>query len=713
MKTASKILIISGLGLAVVASDTAHAECGDDIIDTVDGEECDDGGIDPYDGCGATCLIEACGDEEVFVGVTPELTLCGSIDEDGAPECGFENGPNANEESFTFVAPGTGLYSFSTFTGIEVEGGEELFDTVLYLRDTCFDASFIDCNDDAFVTVPPFETLFSILSDIELSRAQEIIVYVSEFSRGTDFCAEYDLTIGGRWCGDSTVDEDLDELCDDGNVANDDGCSEFCLLEFCGDETTNGDEECDAGSLLSESCDTDCTFPECGDGLLNLLAGEACDAGEETETCDTDCTLALCGDGLLNELAGEECDDGNTDPYDGCGVSCLLDICPGETAVLGIQLGNSCDRDSDPSPCGGATEGTPEMSYEFVAPGDGLYDFDTVREDGFDSERDYDTVLYLRSECGAEADIICNDDVGIEESVFSEILAVPLAAGESIIVYVAGFSGRCGDFELEINGNFCGDGTLDSDSRGEECDDGNVIDGDGCNSRCFIEFCGDETTNGEEECDAGGLETDFCDLDCTFPECGDAVLNTTAGEDCDEGGVTGTCNADCTEPRCGNESIEDLAGEECDDGGTANGDGCDELCQLEPVCGDGEVEAPEECDDSNTDNDDGCNEFCFLEFCGDGIVSGDEECDLQGAETDVCDSDCTLPECGDGLLNLSAGELCDTAGASDTCRADCTPVVCGDGVLDDLAGEECDDGNTDNDDGCNDSCELEPACGDG
>ena len=51
---------------------------------------------------------------------------------------------------------------------------------------------------------------------------------------------------------------------------------------------------------------------------------------------------------------------------------------------------------------------------------------------------------------------------------------------------------------------------------------------------------------------------------------------------------------------CGNGTVE--AGEQCDDGNTADGDGCDSNCQIEPVCGNGTVEAGEQCDDGNTDS---------------------------------------------------------------------------------------------------------------
>jgi len=70
-------------------------------------------------------------------------------------------------------------------------------------------------------------------------------------------------------------------------------------------------------------------------------------------------------------------------------------------------------------------------------------------------------------------------------------------------------------------------------------------------------------------------------------------------------------------PVCGNGVVED--GEQCDDGNVVAGDGCDELCKIEPpatptkpVCGNGVKEDGEQCDDGNTRNLDGCDAHCRI-----------------------------------------------------------------------------------------------------
>lgn len=60
----------------------------------------------------------------------------------------------------------------------------------------------------------------------------------------------------------------------------------------------------------------------CGNGSVE--GAEACDDMGESATCNDDCTPAECGDGVLNVTAGEECDDGNTMGGDGCEATCLL-----------------------------------------------------------------------------------------------------------------------------------------------------------------------------------------------------------------------------------------------------------------------------------------------------------------------------------------------------------------------------------------------------
>ena len=183
----------------------------------------------------------------------------------------------------------------------------------------------------------------------------------------------------------------------------------------------------------------------------------------------------------------------------------------------------------------------------------------------------------------------------------------------------------------------CGDGVL---SQGEECDDANTSDNDGCSGTCILEeffiiqeiippqkFCGDGSISLGEQCDWGiknsDTSPDSCRSNCMAPRCGDSIVDST--EECDEGtsSATITCNAGCRKPlvieakvrekACGNGFFEPP--EECDAGESnsyKSGATCRPGC-IAPKCGDGIKDPLEECDDRNSVDGDGCSAICIIE----------------------------------------------------------------------------------------------------
>ncbi len=236
----------------------------------------------------------------------------------------------------------------------------------------------------------------------------------------------------------------------------------------------------------------------------------------------------------------------------------------------------------------------------------------------------------------------------------------------------------------------CGDGVRDSD---EQCDDGNLADGDACDGNCTVPGCGNGRTVAPELCDDGNVVSgDGCDADCTLPGCGNGEVS--ALEECDDGNANGGdgCDPNCRFPRCGNGFVGGI--ETCDDGNQTSGDGCDALCFAE-LCGNAITQAGEACDDGNDVNGDYCDNNCTVPRCGNGALAVDdgEECDDANAtEGDGCDTNCTETRCGNGLA-VAGVEECDLGDEQngnepgDLCRADCT-TGCGDGVVD--AFEQCD-----------------------
>ncbi|MGM0596218.1 MAG: DUF4215 domain-containing protein [Myxococcota bacterium] len=263
----------------------------------------------------------------------------------------------------------------------------------------------------------------------------------------------------------------------------------------------------------------------------------------------------------------------------------------------------------------------------------------------------------------------------------------------------------------ETTSELCGNGIVDP---GEECDDGNLINHDGCNEFCMIEsFCGNGIVEPGEECDDDNQKDgDGCDHNCMVETgCGNGILEL--GEECDDDnidtgdGCDGECKMENAEAVCGN-SIWEL-GEGCDDGNTENGDGCSSNCEREDGCGDGTKSESEQCDDGNNVSGDGCSKDCQVEF-----ICGDDNCDPDNGETcELCPEDC-CPDCGNGILE--EGEECDDGNntSDDGCSRGCLDedgeAVCGNGIWE--LGEECDDGNLTAHDGCSPECVREYVCGD-
>ncbi|GIW40950.1 MAG: hypothetical protein KatS3mg076_1527 [Candidatus Binatia bacterium] len=86
--------------------------------------------------------------------------------------------------------------------------------------------------------------------------------------------------------------------------------------------------------------------------------------------------------------------------------------------------------------------------------------------------------------------------------------------------------------------------------------------------------------------------------------CGNGIVESGFGEECDDGNAVDCdgCDSNCTlSTRCGNGILCASAGEACDDGNTLAGDCCDATCQFEPAgspCDDGTACTESSCDGS-------------------------------------------------------------------------------------------------------------------
>lgn len=223
---------------------------------------------------------------------------------------------------------------------------------------------------------------------------------------------------------------------------------------------------------------------------------------------------------------------------------------------------------------------------------------------------------------------------------------------------------------------------------GEECDDGNTINDDGCTNACLFTFCGDNTIqnpNGvgvNEVCEDGNNTNDgICNASCTAPTfCGDNTTQTPNGaglnEQCDPPDGT-TCNALCLIPVCGNNYVD--TGEECDVWPRINPFNIDTaLCDWAGGSGDN---------------------ACTNNTCGDNYLNDNEVCDASFTSNPFRGATCSSAT----AATLPQGDL--------TCNANCLGVdtsgcyECGNGLIE--GPEVCDDENTGDDDGCSSSCVIE------
>ncbi|GEM_PF-6274818 len=188
--------------------------------------------------------------------------------------------------------------------------------------------------------------------------------------------------------------------------------------------------------------------------------------------------------------------------------------------------------------------------------------------------------------------------------------------------------------------DLCGNENIDS---GEECDDGNTENNDGCSSTCATETCGDDIRQSNEECDTGsrnGSENSLCRFNCTIIECGDGVFDF---------------------------------GEECDDGNVVDGDGCDSSCQNESECIGPECQCfGPECIHTE------CHESECVVVLGEGINECGSEvaCPCTGDDCPCQGPECYHTECQESECVVIEGKGRNECGTNIRCNDSLEHTVC-------------------------------------
>lgn len=193
----------------------------------------------------------------------------------------------------------------------------------------------------------------------------------------------------------------------------------------------------------------------------------------------------FCGDGY--EDAPEACDDGNASNGDGCSATCQVEAT--ETEPNGtIQTANLL---SQPWYAEIAPAGDQDLVKITLPSAGGLAVWTDGIGDGRCLDGSMDSMITLLD--GAGATLASDDDHAGACSLAS---AANLAAGTYYARIQAGPGASAASatfpYRLYFGAFKCGDGAV---AIGEECDDGNTANGDGCSSACKVEVNETEPNN--------------------------------------------------------------------------------------------------------------------------------------------------------------------------------------------------------------------------
>ena len=188
-----------------------------------------------------------------------------------------------------------------------------------------------------------------------------------------------------------------------------------------------------------------------------------------------------CGNGARE--AGEECDDGNQDGGDGCDASCAIELSETESN----RSVNRADEYVDPF-YGEIADGSDHDYIEVVVDEPPVAFFINTFDygDGACTDGELDSTLELIAPDGATV-LAEDDDSGAGYCASIEIQFDAAQAGSYYVVVSSSPFGSVTQFPyiLDVTVELCGNGVS---SPGEECDDSNRLDGDGCSSICTSEW---------------------------------------------------------------------------------------------------------------------------------------------------------------------------------------------------------------------------------
>ncbi len=313
-------------------------------------------------------------------------------------------------------------------------------------------------------------------------------------------------------------------VCNDGIVCTDDACNEAsdaCVAPPNATLCTNG-LFCDGLEICNPLTGCQLGIPVvCNDAIPCTV--DSC--SEPLDQCIITPNHAVCTDGLFcngaevcNPVVG--CNPG-TPVNCGDGVSCTTDACNEGLDQCTFTPNNGVC--SDGQFCNGIEICDPLNNCEAGPP--------VACADGVTCTAD--TCNEVVDMCESTPDHpACSDGLYCDGSEICD----PILGCQSGVIVDCGDDNACTMDTCEESSDMCayediccGNGSIDI---GEECDDGNLVDADGCDSNCTYTGCGNGVVTPGEECEytelCGNLIDDDEDgfFDCADPEC--QVVNCDA-----------------------------------------------------------------------------------------------------------------------------------------------------------------------------------------
>ena len=306
-------------------------------------------------------------------------------------------------------------------------------------------------------------------------------------------------------CGDNIVQ--APEVCDDGNVADCDGCSSDCSREdnVCGDGVSECTEQCDDGNLIDgDGCDNNCT-PSSQDQTGALIESRGRVVG-----CQAQWRVQIENPAIDNSGG------------------------PGEKQIC-IDGDFGCDADGEKNnSCSFLVEpcmNIPDPDLPDCDPNDRVTEITLKKpklgsnkpNEATNAQKLIESLSTIGATLIADGNVILNGGPvpGLTSCGPPAEVRVPISkkTGKATIKLRTETEGgkkmKTGQvkFTCQFNDAVCGNQEVEP---GELCDDGNNESCDGC-SNCMIERCGNGIVECEEQCDEGALNgtaDSRCDSTC-------------------------------------------------------------------------------------------------------------------------------------------------------------------------------------------------------